>query len=60
MLHEAKPYHDGSFTVFMEKPTDLTPFHVNDGLTIYLSPVDDNPDDDFTTNPFAKLPSVAE
>ena len=33
---------------------------VNDGLTIYLSPADDNPDDDFTTNRFAKLPSVAE
>lgn len=61
-LHEDQPYHDGSFLVFGEKATPLTPFHVEDGLSIYLSEVDDNPDDDFLTNKFAQpaRPSVAQ
>lgn len=38
----------------------MAPFHVKDGLSIYLSEVDDHPDDDFTTNKYAKLPSFAQ
>lgn len=48
--HEDEPYHDGSETIWTEKPTRLTPFHFRDGVTIYLAETDENPDDDFLTN----------
>jgi hypothetical protein len=53
-LHEEQPYHDGTQTIFSEKPTKMTPFHVMDGMSFSLSERDDNPDDDFTTNKYAK------
>lgn len=46
-LHQAKPYHDGTFTRWSEDRSALFPFHYDDGVTIYLSRSDDTPDDDF-------------
>lgn len=34
----------------------MTPFHFRDGVSIYLSPVDERPDDDFLT---ARRPTAA-
>lgn len=55
-LHEAKPYHDGTFKTWSEKPVnsygELThPFHYRDGVSIWASPVDLAPDDDFLSAP---------
>lgn len=47
LLHEAKPYHDGTFRLFAEEPSRLTPFHYRDGVTIWISKDDLTPDDDF-------------
>lgn len=46
--------------MFTKEPTRLTSFHVLDGVTFYLAETDENPDDDFTTNRFAKHPSIAQ
>lgn len=59
MLHEEKPFHDGSFTVFMEKASEMTPFHVGDGLSFYMSERDDDPDDEFLTDKFAKPTDIS-
>lgn len=45
--YKGREYHDGTFTVFLEKRTALTPFHVREGVTLWLSPHDLSPDDDF-------------
>ena len=37
-LHEVRPYHDGTMTVWMEKPSRMTPFHYADGVSIFLAP----------------------
>lgn len=47
MLHEGAPYHDGSFARWAKEPSADFPFHYLDGVTIWLSPVDLTPDDDF-------------
>lgn len=46
-LHEDKPFHDGTFRLWSEKWSRLTPFHYSDGVTIWLSRDDLTPDDDF-------------
>ncbi len=46
-LHEEKPYHDGTFSVWSEKATERTPFHFQDGVTVWLSQHDLTPDDNF-------------
>lgn len=46
-LHEAKPFHDGTFTVWTKERSEATPFHYRDGVTIWVSPDDLTPDDDF-------------
>ncbi|MCW2785250.1 MAG: hypothetical protein JWP74_1767 [Marmoricola sp.] len=48
-LHEDKPWHNGDFTAWAEKRSDATPYHFKDGVTLYVSDRDDNPDDDFLT-----------
>ena len=53
LLHEDKPFHDGSFTKWAKEPSRGFPFHYLDGVSIWLSPVELNPDDDFLN------PSVA-
>lgn len=51
LLHEKRPYHDGSFPddlgQWSEKPSLARPFHYTDGVTIWMAPVDLSPDDDF-------------
>lgn len=48
-LHKEKPFHDGTFRIWMEKPSQLTPFHYRDGVTIWISEEDltSADDDDF-------------
>lgn len=50
-LHEAKPFHDGTFKVWAEKRSDRTPFHYLDGVRIWVSAHDLTPDDDFLNDP---------
>lgn len=47
MRHEDRPYHDGSFSRWAAEPSRQFPFHYRDGVTIWLSPVELNPEDDF-------------
>lgn len=46
-LHEKKPFHDGTETIWAEAYSKLTPFHYRDGVTIWVSRHDLTPDDDF-------------
>lgn len=46
-LHEALPFHDGTFTQWAKDPSRDFPFHFNDGVTIWASSVDLSPDDTF-------------
>lgn len=47
LLHEKAPFHNGDFASWAEKPSRDHPFHYDDGVHIWLSPVEVNPDDDF-------------
>ncbi|WP_370246901.1 hypothetical protein [Nocardioides sp.] len=44
-------WHDGRFQNWSEEQTAKTPFHADDGVTIFATPFDLNPDDDFLTAP---------
>lgn len=46
-LHEKRPWHDGSFTHWAEKPSDSHPYHHSHGVTIWVADQDLSPDDDF-------------
>lgn len=46
-LHKEQPFHDGTFTFWAEKRTKAHPFHFNDGVTIWLSPVELDSADEF-------------
>lgn len=46
LLHENEPYHDGNGH-WAEKPSLDYPFHLSDGTSFWMSPVDLSPDDDF-------------
>ena len=60
-LHKDAPWHDGSFQVWRKEFSPETPWHYKDGTTLYLSEVDENPDDHFLTDKLASpLGSVAE
>lgn len=48
--HKDQPYHDGTETIWAEEPSQLTPFHFSDGVTIWLSREDLTPEDDFLGN----------
>lgn len=54
LIHSESPYHDGSFASWSKEPSREFPFHYTDGVTIWLSPVELAPDDDFLS------PSVAQ
>lgn len=54
-LHEARPYHDGTFTDWAAQRTPSHPYHYNDGITIDVATTDDNPDDAFLTEEDAPL-----
>lgn len=47
MLHEKKPYHDGTFKRWVEDASLDYPFHAFDGVSFWLSPVDIPDDDDW-------------
>ena len=46
-LHKAAPYHDGSFGSWSKEPDAAHPFHFRDGVTIWVAPVDVDPDNGF-------------
>jgi hypothetical protein len=46
-LHEQRPWHDGTETVWNEKYSLLTPFHYRDGTSLWVSKHDLTPDDMF-------------
>lgn len=50
-LHEKRPWHDGTFTVWTSERTQSTPFHYLDGVGIYVAPIDVNPGDNFLEAP---------
>jgi hypothetical protein len=45
--HEEKPYHDGTFSKWTVEPTKKTPYHYRDGVSVFVSATDLNPEDDF-------------
>lgn len=47
LLHGKKPWHDGTFTSWAEKPSLEHPFKFDDGVNIWMSQYDLTPDDDF-------------
>lgn len=49
-LHEAMPYHDGTFTDWAKNPSAMHPYHYKAGVTIWVAPEDVNPDDGFLTS----------
>jgi hypothetical protein len=49
-LHEDAPYHDGSWKAWAKERTAATPYHFLDGVTVYVSTRDENPDDAFLTD----------
>lgn len=59
-LHEAKPYHDGTFTDWAEHRSSSKPYHYSDGVTIFAAPFDFSPGDDFTTDIAAQPANVFE
>jgi hypothetical protein len=46
-LHEALPFHDGSFKSWVKERSDSHPFHFSDGVQVWVSDVDYSPDDNF-------------
>lgn len=44
--HAEMPFHDGAGNWAKERSRDF-PYHYRDGVTIWVAPVDVNPDDDF-------------
>lgn len=46
-IHKDRPFHDGMERIWSDKWSELTPFRYDDGVTIWMSPVEINPDDDF-------------
>lgn len=48
-LHEARPFHDGSFMSWSAERTRSHPYHFRDGVTVYVADEDAAPWDEFTT-----------
>lgn len=48
-LHEDRPYHDGTFRSWVKDRSRSHPHHYRDGVTVYVTPVDHAPWDEFTT-----------
>ncbi len=46
-LHEALPYHDGTFTSWAKEHSPSHPYHARDGVRIWVAPEDLSPDDKF-------------
>lgn len=45
--HKAQPFHDGTFTHWAKEYGPMTPFHYDDGVTVWVSEDNLTPDDDF-------------
>lgn len=48
-LHEDRPWHDGTFRSWAEKPSVNHPYHRDHGVTIGVHETDLRPDDRFLT-----------
>lgn len=59
-LHKDQEWHDGTFTIWSDKFSKLTPWHYTDGVSIWLAPVDADPEDEFLTDKHAKPRSLRE
>lgn len=46
-LHEDAPWHDGKFRIWAKEFSPVTPFHAWDGVTIWLSETELDPESDF-------------
>lgn len=53
-LHEKRPWHDGTFTDWAEKPSADHPYHFSHGIRIWVAETDHGFGGAFTTreNPF--------
>lgn len=52
-LHEDRPFHDGTHTMWAKEASPDTPYHARDGVTVWVTPADLSPDDTFLTDPNA-------
>lgn len=52
-LHDAAPFHDGTFKSWHKTRSRTHPYHYSDGVTISVSGEDLSPDDDFLRRPAA-------
>lgn len=39
-LHQDRPYHDGTMTLWAKDSSDAFPFHYADGVSVWMAPVD--------------------
>lgn len=46
-LHKDLPYHDGRFRNWSAEPSNLTPYHYRDGVTVWVATSDRDPHDHF-------------
>lgn len=46
-LHKDLPYHEGNFRLWRKERSHETPFHYLDGVRIWVSPEELDPEDDF-------------
>lgn len=56
-LHKDEPFHDGTFTSWSGTRSLAHPYNYADGVTISVSPMDLNPDDDFLKRPEMEPPT---
>ncbi|MEQ7847717.1 hypothetical protein [Nocardioides kribbensis] len=57
-LHEELPFHDGTFTNWAEGRSALHPYRFDEGVNVWVAPVDMTPGDKFLTDAYA--PASAE
>jgi hypothetical protein len=55
-LHEARKWHDGTFTRWAEHPSALFPYRFDFGVTVGVAETDLRPGDLFTTQESAPFP----
>lgn len=55
-IHQDRPFHDGKFQAWSDKPSPMTPYHFRDGVTITVAETDLHPDDRFLDAPGLSLP----
>lgn len=46
-LHEAMPWHDGTFSSWSQERSASHPCHYTDGVTLWVAEVDYDPDGDW-------------